>query len=183
MRSGDGSVVQEDDSVSYQESPHKVPRKGPTPEVSITAHVQKTLGVSTRSKIKQAFDLSGLPSTAAASKYCGNEDGTGASGSDAKHTDEGESQYRIASVVTIFAVAHQALSTYRCRDCVETLHSLPPSHFASGWVQHALGRAYFEMCEYKPALLALKEMLRLEPFRMQGVDILSTTLWHLKKDK
>jgi anaphase-promoting complex subunit 3 len=31
--------------------------------------------------------------------------------------------------------------------------------------------------------LALKEMLRLEPFRLDGIEILSTALWHLKKEK
>jgi len=39
------------------------------------------------------------------------------------------------------------------------------------------------MCEFKPACIALKDMISLEPFRVQGVDILSTVLWHLKKDK
>jgi anaphase-promoting complex subunit 3 len=39
------------------------------------------------------------------------------------------------------------------------------------------------MCEYKPALLALKKMICLEPFRVKGVDILSSALHHLKKDK
>jgi len=37
--------------------------------------------------------------------------------------------------------------------------------------------------EYKPAVLALREMLRLEPFRVKGTETLSTALWHLKKDK
>ena len=46
-----------------------------------------------------------------------------------------------------------------------------------------MGKAYFEAADYKPALLALKEMLTLEPYRIKGVDILSTTLWHLKRDK
>jgi anaphase-promoting complex subunit 3 len=28
----------------------------------------------------------------------------------------------------------------------------------------------------------MREMLRLEPFRLRGLEILSTALWHLKKD-
>jgi anaphase-promoting complex subunit 3 len=62
-------------------------------------------------------------------------------------------------------------------------HNLPRCHFESGWVKHALGKAYFEMCEYKPAYIAFKDMVRLEPFRIEGIDILSTTLYHLRKDK
>jgi len=46
-----------------------------------------------------------------------------------------------------------------------------------------LGKAYCEMNEYKPALLCLREMVRLEPFRVKGTETLSTALWHLKKDK
>ena len=46
-----------------------------------------------------------------------------------------------------------------------------------------LGKAYCEVNEYKPAVLALREMLRLEPFRVKGTETLSTALWHLKKDK
>lgn len=39
------------------------------------------------------------------------------------------------------------------------------------------------MNDHKAAVLALREMLRLEPFRVKGTEILSTSLWHLKKDK
>ena len=46
-----------------------------------------------------------------------------------------------------------------------------------------LGKAYCEMNDYKSALLSLKEMIRLEPFRVKGTETLSTALWHLKKDK
>ena len=97
-------------------------------------------------------------------------------------TAEGEI-LRVAAITTSFAGALLALNSYRCRECIEILHGLPKQHFRSGWVQNILGKAYFEMCEYKPALLALKEMIRLEPFRVKGLDILSTTLWHLRKDK
>ena len=90
---------------------------------------------------------------------------------------------RVAAITTCFAGALLALNSYQCRECIEILHSLPKKHFRSGWVQNVLGKAYFEICEYKPALLALKEMLRVEPFRIKGIDILSTTLWHLRKGK
>ena len=89
----------------------------------------------------------------------------------------------ILSVLTIFASAHQLLCFFRCRDAIKLLHRLPARHFRSAHVQHLLGRAHYEINEYAPALLALKEMMRLEPFRIQGTETLSTVLWHLKKDK
>lgn len=88
-----------------------------------------------------------------------------------------------AAVLTVLSHAYSLLSQYLCRDCVAALHRLPARHFASGFAQQLLGRAYCEMNEYKPASLALREMLRLEPFRTAGTEVLSTTLWHLKREK
>ena len=89
----------------------------------------------------------------------------------------------LSGIVNIFARAYQLLCAYRCRDCVNVLHQLPLSYFRSALVSQMIGKAYYELNEYKPAVLALREMLKLEPFRVQGLDTLSTALWHLKKDK
>lgn len=168
------------DESSLQESAHKIPRNGPTPEVAMTS-------ANTHAKVKQAFEMSGLPVTSA------NETDTASAD---------EKTMKIAALVTAFAGVHFASSSYRygyfiflnsallkylfdlrCRETVELAHNLPRCHFESGWVKHALGKAYFEMCEYKPAYIAFKDMVRLEPFRIEGIDILSTTLYHLRKDK
>jgi tetratricopeptide (TPR) repeat protein len=89
----------------------------------------------------------------------------------------------LAALLTTMAASYQLAGLYRCRECVRLLHRLPLAHFQSAWVQHLLGRAYCECNDYKPSLLALKEMLRLEPFRLNGTELLSTVLWHLKRDK
>lgn len=86
-------------------------------------------------------------------------------------------------LVSLFSQAQQALSMYRCADCVELLQQLPPMHFRSAHVSQLIGKAYYERNEYRPALLAYREMIRLEPFRLQGLETLSTALWHLKKDR
>lgn len=89
----------------------------------------------------------------------------------------------VASLLVTLASAYQLLSSYQCRKCVNLLHKLPKKHFITGWTQQVLGKAYCEMNEYKNALLSLREMLRIEPFRVKGTETLSTALWHLKKDK
>lgn len=90
----------------------------------------------------------------------------------------------VARLLSVMAEAYQHLCAFRCRDCVSLLRAaLPPRHLRSGWAQLVLGRAFNDMCDYRAALLSLKEMLRLEPFRVAGVEVLSTVLWHLKKDK
>ena len=89
----------------------------------------------------------------------------------------------VVSLLVTLASAYQLLSSYQCRKCVNLLHKLPKKHFSTGWTQQILGKAYCEMNEYKNALLSLREMLRIEPFRVKGTETLSTALWHLKKDK
>lgn len=124
----------------------------------------------------------------------GNNDGTfgtagagGTDGGDIYDHDGNTALARgpryLASLLTVLCAGYQLQGLYRCRDCIQVLHHLPLRHFQSAWVQHLLGKAYSECNDYKPSLLALKEMLRLEPFRLKGTELLSTVLWQLKKDK
>jgi anaphase-promoting complex subunit 3 len=89
----------------------------------------------------------------------------------------------VDDLVMTLARAYQMLCLYCCRACIDQLQSLPPQHYRSALVSQWIGRAYYEMNEYKPSILAHREMLRLEPFRLKGLEILSTALWHLKRDK
>lgn len=77
----------------------------------------------------------------------------------------------------------QLLHVCRGIECVELLHSLPSKHFHSGWVKETIGRAMVEGCDYPAAVVALRDMLRIEPYRLSGVEALSTALWHLRRDK
>lgn len=87
------------------------------------------------------------------------------------------------SLVITLARAYQMLCLYYCRACIDELQSLPERHYRSGLVSQWIGKAYYEMNDYKPAMLAFREMLRAEPFRLCGLETLSTALWHLKRDK
>ena len=89
----------------------------------------------------------------------------------------------LSALLIPLASAYQLLSMYRCRECIALLHKIPKRQFYSAFVQLLLGRAYYEANDYKSTVLALKEMIRLEPFRLTGTETLSTALWHLKKDK
>ena len=131
----------------------------------------------TRSKIKDAFESSGL--SANIMPIESQKEDTQESQLDAQECE----LIKVSAITSFFASALLEASAYRCKECIEMLHKLPSNHFKSGWVQHLLGKCYFEMCEYKSSLLSLKEMMVLEPFRTDGMDILSTTLWHLKKEK
>ena len=89
----------------------------------------------------------------------------------------------VDDLVMTLARAYQMLCLYCCRACIDQLQSLPPQHYRSALVSQWIGRAYYEMNEYKPSILAHREMLRLEPFRLKGLEILSTALCHLNRDK
>lgn len=43
------------------------------------------------------------------------------------------------------------LSKYNCRKAVKILDAVPPNHRSAGWILGLLGRAHFEMAEYKEA--------------------------------
>uniref|UniRef100_A0A8C1L3U7 Cell division cycle protein 27 homolog n=1 Tax=Cyprinus carpio TaxID=7962 RepID=A0A8C1L3U7_CYPCA len=54
---------------------------------------------------------------------------------------------------------------------------LPSHHYNTGWVLGQIGRAHFELAEYMQV-----KVRRIESYRVEGMEIYSTTLWHLQKD-
>lgn len=79
----------------------------------------------------------------------------------------------IEAIVTIFALAYSSLQRYQCQECITLLHNLPSPLFSSGYTHQLLGKAYFEMNDYKLCVLAYKEMMRLEPFRYLAKSVSS----------
>ncbi|KAM4597858.1 cell division cycle protein 27 homolog [Polymixia lowei] len=77
---------------------------------------------------------------------------------------------------------YQALCSYNCREAVSILSSVPSHHYNTGWVLTHIGRAYFELAEYTQAERMFSEVRRIESYRVEGMEIYSTTLWHLQKD-
>ncbi|ORX95490.1 TPR-like protein, partial [Basidiobolus meristosporus CBS 931.73] len=73
------------------------------------------------------------------------------------------------------------LQAYNCPKALETFALLPTSQFNTGWVLARVGRAYFELAKYKEAKEKFEQMRQLEPHRLDGLEIYSTTLWHLKE--
>jgi len=75
-----------------------------------------------------------------------------------------------------------SLYQFNCRRAIELFESLPPKHYNTGWVLGHIGRAYFELCDYHQAERVFSEMRRLEPQRVEGLEIYSTVLWHLQSE-
>lgn len=156
--------------------PHKAVAPFPAVGSSSDVHQQATSGASPRHQ-ERKYGLSG------ASVGDDDDDDDAAMNNYVSDACYAASRRYVDDLVMTLARAYQMLCLYCCRACIDQLQSLPPQHYRSALVSQWIGRAYYEMNEYKPSILAHREMLRLEPFRLKGLEILSTALWHLKRDK
>ncbi|XP_045168384.2 cell division cycle protein 27 homolog [Mercenaria mercenaria] len=94
-------------------------------------------------------------------------------------------QQSLAGILTLLQAigkAYQALSEYSCRKAIELYQDLPQHQMNTGWVLSQIGRAHFELQEYHEAEKTFREILRNEPYHIEGMEIYSTTLWHLQKE-
>ncbi|XP_052079303.1 cell division cycle protein 27 homolog [Mytilus californianus] len=78
--------------------------------------------------------------------------------------------------------AYQALSQYDCKKAIEMYQDLPIHQYNTAYVLCQLGRAYFELSEYQNAERLFGEARSLEPYHLEGMEIFSTTLWHLQRE-
>ncbi|XP_044152694.1 cell division cycle protein 27 homolog isoform X2 [Bufo gargarizans] len=88
----------------------------------------------------------------------------------------------LMSLLRDMGKGYVALCSYNCKDAINILSHLPSHHYNTGWVLCQIGRAYFELAEYLQAERVFSEVRRIENYRVEGMEIYSTTLWHLQKD-
>lgn len=88
----------------------------------------------------------------------------------------------ILELLCIMGVAQLHLGQFRSKEAIELFNRLPQNQFRSGYVMHQVGRAYFEMADYQNSIRYLQLMEKLEPHRMQGLEVLSTALWQMKRE-
>ncbi|XP_041995281.1 cell division cycle protein 27 homolog B-like isoform X2 [Salvia splendens] len=70
----------------------------------------------------------------------------------------------------------------RCQDALNIYTKLPEKHYNTGWVLSQVGKAYFEMVDYLKADRAFSRARIASPYSLDGMDIYSTVLYHLKED-
>ncbi|XP_073310337.1 cell division cycle protein 27 homolog B-like [Primulina huaijiensis] len=70
----------------------------------------------------------------------------------------------------------------RCKDALDVYIKLPQKHYNTGWVLSQVGKAYFEMVDYLEADRAFSLARIASPYSLEGMDIYSTVLYHLKED-
>ncbi|TMW60581.1 hypothetical protein Poli38472_000623 [Pythium oligandrum] len=93
-----------------------------------------------------------------------------------------EGRTQLLQLLSAFGAIYQKNSVYMCREALELLDRLPKNQLSSGWAQLQIGRAHFELADYKQAQYVFRALYQGEQYRMAGLDLYSTTLWHLKKE-
>jgi anaphase-promoting complex subunit 3 len=87
----------------------------------------------------------------------------------------------ICGLLKIFTQSLNFLHSFQLSECVRVLARLPQHHQDTAWVHSTKARAFFEDHNYMAAERVYRRLGELQPYRMEGMDIYSTTLWHLKR--
>jgi len=89
----------------------------------------------------------------------------------------------LSSLFSSLGEAYRCLCQFKCKEALQHFSSLPLKHYHTAWVLSNVGRTYFELADYKRAESEFEKMSKLEPHALEGLEIYSTVLWHLKKEK
>ncbi|XP_043704639.1 cell division cycle protein 27 homolog B isoform X2 [Telopea speciosissima] len=71
---------------------------------------------------------------------------------------------------------------YRCQDALDVFLKLSHKQYNTGWVLSQVGKAYFELVDYLEADQAFTLARRAAPYILEGMDLYSTVLYHLKEE-
>ncbi|GAA5822615.1 hypothetical protein JCM11251_004317 [Rhodosporidiobolus azoricus] len=91
-----------------------------------------------------------------------------------------EAEDYVVSLLRNFAKAEASLSRFEKRGVVEALSGLGAEQARTARAVRMLGRASFEAGEYEKAEKAFQTARQVAPASLQAMDLLSTTLWHLR---
>jgi len=92
--------------------------------------------------------------------------------------EDGEASDMILCIARAFGLLHN----YEGKEALEELELLEPHQRNTPAVLAMIGRAHFEMADYKAAEESFKAARAIDPFCPEALDSYSTTLWHLKKE-
>ncbi|KAF2768317.1 TPR-like protein [Teratosphaeria nubilosa] len=80
------------------------------------------------------------------------------------------------------ADGHYATSRFDLPKAIATFTGLPSAQRETPWVLAQLGKAYYEANDHGKAEECFARLMKLQPSRVEDMEVYSTTLWHLKKD-
>ncbi|KAK9099059.1 hypothetical protein Syun_026104 [Stephania yunnanensis] len=71
---------------------------------------------------------------------------------------------------------------YRCQEALDAYRKLSQKQYNTGWVLSQVGKAYFELVDHLEADHAFALARRASPYSLEGMDVYSTVLYHLKEE-
>lgn len=83
-------------------------------------------------------------------------------------TEESGDDQGVQHILELFCTlgaAQRMLCSFHCKEAIQIYRSLPNNQYNTGFVQHQIGRAYFEMANYPNAQRAFELMQRVESYR------------------
>ncbi|XP_076885371.1 cell division cycle protein 27 homolog B-like isoform X1 [Bidens hawaiensis] len=88
----------------------------------------------------------------------------------------------VLSLLKILGEGYRLSCLYRCKDALDVFLQLPLKHYNTSWVLSQVGKAHFELVDYIEAERAFRGARLASPYSLEGMDIYSTVLYHLKED-
>ncbi|KAM0715022.1 hypothetical protein Q7P37_009487 [Cladosporium fusiforme] len=80
------------------------------------------------------------------------------------------------------AVGCHANYRYDSSTAIDTFESLPTAQRETPWVLAQLAKTYYEAADYRKAENCFVRLVKLQPSRIEDMEVFSTVLWHLKKE-
>ncbi|KAL1834007.1 hypothetical protein ACET3Z_003658 [Daucus carota] len=88
----------------------------------------------------------------------------------------------LLTLLAILGEGYRLLCMYSCQDALDVYRRLPRKHYNTGWVLSQVGKAHFELVNYLEADHAFSQARLISPYSLEGMDVYSTVLFHLKED-
>ncbi|KAJ6832678.1 cell division cycle protein 27-like protein B [Iris pallida] len=88
----------------------------------------------------------------------------------------------ILSLLRILGEGYRLSCLYRSQEALEVYQRLPQHQYYTGWVLSQVGKAHFELIDYFEADRVFDFVRRISPYTLDGMDIYSTVLFHLKEE-
>lgn len=80
------------------------------------------------------------------------------------------------------ALGAHAASKFELQDAITHFRTLTSVQRETPWVLAQLGKVYYEQAEYRQSEDCFERLMKLQPSRVEDMEIYSTVLWHLKKE-
>ena len=120
------------------------------------------------------------PSAPAALRAAAGPAGAGEAGDGRQGSFEGT--VRVWELIKVVIEGYRHLCGYRCHEALRVLGTLPHEQYHTPWVLCQVGRAKCELVDYHSACEVFNKVRRLAPWQLEGMEVYSTALWHLKRE-